>query len=213
MGSSEASSHGASALGIMTGIGPRLRGLRAQRSMTLSQLSAHTGISRSNLSRIENSKRFPTLEQLVRLALAYRVPSEELLAVPGVADPRLHPRPSSRHGIGVLPLSTEPGGVQAYKLLVPVGDPEQQPVPSSHEGHNRLHVLSGRLRLVLAGEDVVLQAGDVADIDTRAPHWYTAVGSRSAELLVLVGVQGERMRLRVRAGRSSSSDGRDLPAS
>ena len=43
-----------------------------------------------------------------------------------------------------------------------------------------------------------IPAGEVAEIDTSTPHWFTSLGPRPAEVLALVGTQGERMRLRVR---------------
>ena len=39
---------------------------------------------------------------------------------------------------------------------------------------------SGRLRLVLADHDLILEAGEVAEFETRLPHWFgSAGGARS----------------------------------
>ena len=61
------------------------------------------------------------------------------------------------------PLTRRPGGVQAYKMLVPPG--EAAPELQSHEGYEWMYVLAGRLRL---GE-LDLKAGEVAEFDTHTP--------------------------------------------
>lgn len=184
---------------VMSRMGPRLRALREQRGATLATLGADLGTSPSTLSRLEAGRRRPPVDLLLRLARRYRVSLEELIGAPATGDPRVNPRPLHRRGVTVLPLVNEPGGVRAYKVVVPVGAPTEEPDLQAHDGHSSLYVLSGRLRLHLSEEVVTLTAGEFAEIDTRTPHWYAAEGSRPAEVLALVGVQGERMRLRVRA--------------
>ncbi|GAB3933750.1 hypothetical protein GCM10027614_05420 [Micromonospora vulcania] len=58
----------------LAAVGPRLRTLRQQRGTTLAQLAELTGISVSTLSRLESGGRRPTLELLLPLARAHRVP-------------------------------------------------------------------------------------------------------------------------------------------
>src|SRR5687768_9924175 len=70
-------------------VGPRLKRLRQQRDVTLTGLAATTGISKSTLSRLETGQRRPSLELLLPLALAYRVPLDELVGAPEVGDPRV----------------------------------------------------------------------------------------------------------------------------
>jgi len=48
---------------------------------------------------------------------------------------------------------------------------------------------------VLAEHDIVLRAGEVAEFDTRLPHWFGSTGEGQVELLSLLGKQGERMHL------------------
>jgi transcriptional regulator with XRE-family HTH domain len=68
-------------------VGPRLRRLRTQRQITLTSLSASTGVSKSTLSRLESGQRRPTLELLLALSQVYRVPLDDLVAAPEVGDP------------------------------------------------------------------------------------------------------------------------------
>jgi transcriptional regulator with XRE-family HTH domain len=186
---------------VLTAVGPRLRALRVRRGNTLAQLSEETGISVSTLSRLESGQRRPTLELLLPLARAHRVPLDELVGAPETGDPRIHPRPVVHHGVTSLPLTRRPGGVQAFKQVYPPGWPGGEPEQRTHEGYDWVYVLSGRLRLVLADHDLVLGPGEVAEFDTRTPHWFGNPGPDPAEVLALFGPQGERMHVRARPAR------------
>ena len=186
---------------VLTAVGPRLRALRVQRGSTLAQLSEENGISVSTLSRLESGQRRPTLELLLPLARTHQVPLDELVGAPETGDPRIHPRPVVHHGVTSLPLTRRPGGVQAFKQVYPPGWPGGEPEQRTHEGYDWLYVLSGRLRLVLAEHDLVLGPGEVAEFDTRTPHWFGNPGSEPAEVLALFGPQGERMHVRARPRR------------
>jgi transcriptional regulator with XRE-family HTH domain len=120
----------------LTAVGPRLRELRRQRETTLTALAEKTGISVSTLSRLESGQRKPTLELLLPLARAYGIQIDDLVGVPATGDPRVHMRPVQRHGMTMIPLTRRPGGLQAYKLIIPVR--RQNPEPQTHEGYEWL---------------------------------------------------------------------------
>nr|CAA9326083.1 MAG: Transcriptional regulator SCO1200, Xre-family with cupin domain [uncultured Nocardioidaceae bacterium] len=187
---------------VLDAVGPRLRALRRQRHVTLAGLSEATGISVSTLSRLESGHRRPSLELLLPLARAHRVPLDDLVGAPATGDPRVHLKPVKRHGMTVVPLSEQPGPLQAYKMVLPAG-PSKQPTLQTHEGYEWLYVLGGRLRLVLGERDLVLRRGEAAEFDTRVPHWFGNAGTQAAEFLVLFGRQGERVHLRTRPGTSA----------
>lgn len=183
-------------------VGPRLKRLRTQRGVTLAALSEATGISKSTLSRLEAGQRRPSLELLLPIAQAHRVPLDELVGAPEVGDPRVRLQPHRAHGRTVLPLTRQPGALQAWKIIVPAT--QDEPDPRVHEGYEWLYVLSGRLRLVLGEHDLVLDAGEAAEFDTRVPHWFGSAGGQPVEILSLFGRQGERMHVRARPVKSRS---------
>ncbi|MET9953997.1 XRE family transcriptional regulator [Streptomyces sp. NPDC006339] len=185
---------------VLDEVGPRLRRLRRERGSTLADLSAATGISVSTLSRLESGGRKPSLELLLPIARAHQVPLDELVGAPPVGDPRIRSRPIVRHGRTLYPLTRQPGGLQAYKVVQEPG--AEAPDPRVHEGYEWLYVLSGRLRLVLGDHDVVLAAGEAAEFDTRVPHWFGPADGRRVEFLSLFGPQGERMHVRARPKKS-----------
>ncbi|MFF3688228.1 helix-turn-helix domain-containing protein [Streptomyces sp. NPDC002187] len=184
---------------VLAAVGPRLRELRRQRGFTLARLAEATGISESTLSRLEGGGRRPNLELLLPLARVYGVPLDELVGAPHTGDPRVHLRPVRRHGMTFVPLSRRAGGLQAFKLVIPADGPAADPDPRTHEGYEWLYVLSGRLRLLLGDQDLVLKTGEAAEFDTHIPHWLGAADAAPVELLVLFGRQGERAHLRARS--------------
>jgi transcriptional regulator with XRE-family HTH domain len=175
-------------------VGARLKRLRTQRRITLTALAAMTGSSKSTLSRLESGQRRPTLELLLALSQSYRVPLDDLVGAPEVGDPRIRLKPGRVKGRTVIPLTRQPEGMQAWKIVIPTT--KINPEPRAHDGHEWIYVLSGRLRLVLGDQDWVLGPGEVAEFDTQVPHWFGSTGDEPAEILSIFGRPGERMNVR-----------------
>lgn len=175
-------------------VGPRLKRLRSQRRLTLTGLAETTGISKSTLSRLETGQRRPTLELLLALSSAYRVPLDDLVGAPEVGDPRIRLKPGRVKGRTVIPLTRQPDGMQAWKIVIPTS--KVTPEPRAHEGYEWIYVLSGHVRLVLGDQDWVLAPGEVAEFDTHVPHWFGSTGQDAGEILSIFGRPGERMRVR-----------------
>ena len=185
---------------VIAGVGARLRGLRRTRAMTLADLAAATGSSQATLSRLESGERRPSLQLLLRLARTYRVTLDELVDAPDTGDPRIHARPSVRYGMTWMPLTRRPGGLQAFKLIIPAGFPRGEPEQRSHPGYEWMYVLDGRLRLLLGQQELLLTPGEVAEFDTHTPHAFGNPAPTPTELLILVSAQGQRAHLRTRTG-------------
>ncbi|MER5426643.1 helix-turn-helix domain-containing protein [Streptosporangium roseum] len=177
-------------------VGSRLKRIRTQRGISLSALAEATGISKSTLSRLETGQRRPSLELLLPIAQAHQVPLDELVGAPEVGDPRIRSRPRVRNGRTVIPLTVHPGSLQAWKSIIPAE--QNRPEPVTHEGYEWLYVLSGRMRLIVAGHDLIMGPGEAAEFDTRLPHWFGPTGESPVEVLNLFGRQGERMHVRAR---------------
>ena len=75
--------------------------------------------------------------------------------------------PRNRNGRTVVPLTRQPGGIQAWKSVIPpeTGEAELH----THEGYAWLYVLAGRVRLLLADHDITLGPGEAAGFDPRVP--------------------------------------------
>jgi transcriptional regulator with XRE-family HTH domain len=179
---------------VLAEVGSRLKRVRTQRGVTLTALAAATGISKSTLSRLEAGQRKPSLELLLPIAQAHQVPLDELVGAPEVGDPRIQLKPRVRNGRMVIPLTRQAGGMHAWKVIIP---PERnEPVLRTHDGYEWLYVLSGHMRLILADHDITMEPGEVAEFDTRLPHWFGPADDQPIEILSLHGAQGERMQVR-----------------
>ena len=186
---------------VLAEVGPRLKRLRTHRGVTLTRLAAETGISKSTLSRLESGQRKPSLELLLPLAQAHQIRLDELVGAPEVGDPRIRLKPRRRKGRLVFPLTQQSSGVHVWKVIIP---PERnEPELRTHEGYEWLYVLSGRMRLILGEHDITMQPGEVAEFDTRLPHWFGPAGDQPVEILSVHGSQGERMHVRAAPRRKS----------
>lgn len=179
----------------LDGVGARLKQIRLGRERTLTAVADATGISKSTLSRLETGQRRPTLELLLALSHAYRVPLDDLVGAPPEGDPRLRLKPGRVKGRTVIPLTGQPDGMQAWKIIIPTS--KVTPELRAHDGHEWIYVLSGRMRLVLHADDVVLGPGDVASFSTTVPHWFGSTGDRPAEIISIFSRPGEPMSVRV----------------
>lgn len=182
---------------MLDGVGARLRELRHARGATLARLAEQTGLTASTLSRLETGVRRPTLEQLLPLARAYDLPIEDLVGAPRTGDPRVHLRPVTHQGMTFVPLTRNAAGIQAFKVVYPPASTWGPPTPRTHEGYEWVYVMTGRIRLIIGREDYELGPGEAAEFDTRVPHWIGSANETSAEVLALMGLQGEKAHLSV----------------
>ena len=184
---------------VLDGVGPRLRALRGARGMTLTEVADATGISLSTLSRLESGGRKPTLEGLPPRARGFQGALVAGGDAPPTGDPRVRMPAVQRGGMTFVPLTRRPGGLQAYKLIMPAGYPGRTPELKTHEGYEWAYVLSGHVRLRLGEDDTVLRPGEVVEFDTHVPHAFANPGTEPAEMLTLFGPQGERAHVRTRS--------------
>jgi transcriptional regulator with XRE-family HTH domain len=175
----------------------RLRQLRTEQGLTLQQVAERASIDISTLSRLESGRRRLALDHIAPLAAALGVTTDELLADPRREDPRVQGDPLTHDGMTLWPLTRRrrAGGITAYKASISARrrtPPETFPV---HEGEDWLYVLSGRLRLILGEQDLVIEPGEAVEFTTWTPHWFGAV-DQPVEAILIVGPQGERAHLR-----------------
>lgn len=193
---------------VLEAVGPRLRALRRDRGITLAGLAVMTGVSESTLSRLESGQRRPSLELLLPLARIYDVPLDDLVGAARTGDPRIHLKPIRRFGMTFVPLSRRPGGVHAFKMIIPARPEPLEPTPQTHEGFEWVYVLNGRLRLVIGERDLTLPPGEAAEFDTSLPHWLGSADGGVVELLILFGLQGMCAHVRTDPHRSSQAGSR-----
>jgi DNA-binding Xre family transcriptional regulator len=175
----------------------RLRELRIQQGLTLQQVAERAHVDVSTLSRLESGKRKISLDHLPALADALGVTADDLLDAGHTVDPRVHGKPIRRDRLTMWPLTNRSpgGGLQAYRVVVsPTRNRPPRPLPV-HDGHDWMYVVSGRMRLLLGDDDLVIEPGEAVEFVTTTPHWFGAVDG-PVELIAIFGPHGERTHVR-----------------
>jgi transcriptional regulator with XRE-family HTH domain len=176
------------------GIGAKLRRLRLRKSMGLLELSKHTGLSPSLLSKLERDVMHPTLPTLTRIALVFSVGLEYFFN----PEPRPVFEIVRKKDRVRFPQSPDAVPVPYYfeSLDFPVPDSalrsylaefaEESSVPHEHAGIEFLYVLGGKLELSTVAEKQVLPQGDAVYFDSSVPHAYRGMTRKRTSALVVL---------------------------
>ena len=176
-------------------IGGHLKVLRAARGMTLERLAAATGLTKSYLSKIQNSRKLPPIATLSRIAQALGTGigsffGDILEAREGASVVRRNERlPVVRGGtaFGYDYVSL------AHKRLSKRMEPFVFTFPSKidrhvffdHGGEEFVFILAGKVVFQVGDERHTLEEGDSIYFDASIPHRGWSVG-RDAKALVVV---------------------------
>jgi transcriptional regulator with XRE-family HTH domain len=174
-------------------VGAVLRAARQSSRLTLEELARDAGMSPSTLSRLESGKSQATLELLVPLTRRLGIRIDDLVAREA-QDPRVRRTAYHEGGRTIAPLTPEHSPNLTYKITYP--PTETLPEPRVHDGFEWLYVLSGRLRLRLGAQDLILEAGEAAEFDTRTPHAMSAADEEPAEVISIFNEAGARLHTR-----------------
>jgi transcriptional regulator with XRE-family HTH domain len=185
-------------------VGPRLRAARRARGWTLDELAALADMSASTLSRLESGKRQASLELLLPLTSRLGIRIDDLVKTE-TADPRVKRPVIRRDGMIIAPLAPESSQIHTYKITFPAAS--VSPALRVHDGYEWFYVLSGKVRLRLGEQDLVLGRGEAAEFDTGIPHAISAAGGKAAQVLSIFNDDGARMHTHVaEAGVDGSAD-------
>lgn len=166
--------------------GPHLRRLRLKAKMSLATVARATGVSTGFLSGLERGQMNASVATLQRLARFYNINVLSLFD-PSDANPHLV-RPGERKVLEVGPgvrmellawgnTAMEP---HLFRIAPGAGSGEAY----SHDGEEFLHVLRGRVEIVLtASERHLLREGDSFYFDSSMHHRWRNPGKQEAVVL------------------------------
>jgi transcriptional regulator with XRE-family HTH domain len=182
-------------------LGEHLRVLRAARGMTLERLAAATGLTKSYLSKIQNSRKLPPIATLSRIANALGTGigsffGDILEAREGASVVRRNERlPVVRGGtaFGYDYVSL------AHQRLSKSMDPFVFTFPSKidthvffdHGGEEFVFILSGKVIFQVGDERWTLEAGDSIYFDAAIPHRGWSLGGEATALVVVHASPGK----------------------
>lgn len=173
-------------------VGRCLRGLRAQRGLSMRALAEQSGLNVNTLSLIENGKTSPSVATLQTLASALETPITAFFDIGASKNEiayhkaNLRPKAAFAHGMleelgaGMVSHGAEPFLV----MLEPYAD--SGPVHIVHTGREFVFCLDGLLAYTIEDQEYLLEPGDSLLFEAHLPHrWRNASASPTRSLLVL----------------------------
>lgn len=177
---------------IVSGIGPKVRGLRKQGGLSLQQLAEQSKVSAAAIHKIEQSGMVPTITTLLKVAgalgrpISYFVDETDGGADPTVLTPADLDRPiyTSHTGIELAGITGPYGRFQlagARASVVPGASSGGTPL--EHPGEELVYVVSGELEFVVGTATYRLGAGDALHFRTVQQHSWRNPGTVDATAL------------------------------
>jgi len=178
------------------GLGEHLKALRAARGMTLDRLAAATGLTKSYLSKIQNSRKLPPIATLSRIAQALGTGigsffGDILEAREGASivrkDERLNVvRGGTAFGYDYVSLAHKRLSKRMEPFVFTFPSKIDRHVFFDHGGEEFVFILSGKVIFQVGDERWTLKEGDSIYFDAAIPHRGWSVGRDDAKALVVV---------------------------
>ncbi|MEH0827336.1 MULTISPECIES: helix-turn-helix domain-containing protein [Micromonospora] len=163
-------------------VGLRIRSLRTERGISLSELARLAGVGKATLSGLENGVRNPRLETLYAITAQLGVPLTAVLATPDQA-PTL--RGAAVGGTLLEVFSDREATYELYRMWVTPGPAQLSPAHSSGVTEH-VTVFSGVLRAGPADAPLTAGPGGYLRWTSDVPHTYAAVGEEEVHASLLL---------------------------
>lgn len=179
---------------ISAAVAGNLKRLRAERDLTLEQLSEASGVSRAMLNQIETGKSVPTIATLWKVAAGLHLPFQQLIAVESGPKSVVLRRKDAKvlanaegsfSSRALFPFDGGPRTSEFYELTIAPGGTERA-APHARGTREQLVVVKGRAVIEIAGAQHELAERDAIGFDADVPHAYVNPDARREALLYLV---------------------------
>lgn len=178
-------------------LGKRLQHLRKARKMSIEELAASAGVSKSMVSQIERNEANPTVAVLWRLTNALSVPLAEFLDIEdaGPVKPEIFvlsthatpviKSPDGKCHLKILGPPELAGRTEWYELEIEAGGVLSSDAHSP-KSKEHLTALSGEVVVDVEGTKTRLRIGETARYPVDRHHSITNDGSTPARLLMVI---------------------------
>ena len=177
-----------------------VRRRRKTQGLSLEQLAAVSGVSRSMISKIERAEAVPSTTVLSRLAEALDVtfsrlmaPAEEreVLLIPGARQPVLKDEASGFLRRCISPVL--PGrGIDWVLNTLPPGAATGEFVAHRRGVSEYIFVLKGRLRAVIGRRTILVEEGDSLYFEADTGHAFTNLGAEPCQYFLVIDASRAR---------------------
>ena len=183
---------------IQVNVGERVKQVREERELTLTDISQRTDLDVAFLEQIENGSVAPPLGVVIKLAKAldlkmgYFISGEENRPYTVVRknDRKVVSRYSSKkgkyYGYGYESLAPHKKDRHMEPFLISLEPSKADEERSAHDGQEFIYVLEGVMEVRLGEEAHILEAGDAIYYDSTVPHLVKNHGSDVTRILAVL---------------------------
>jgi len=176
-------------------IATRVRELRELSDVSLSEMASQLDVSESYLASYEAGNEDISASKLYEIAKILGVDLSLLLTG---EDPRMNIFTVTRSGQGVIVDRRREYKYQAlaanfvnkkaepFLVTVPVSAPDAPVAQNVHPGQEWDYMLEGTLKVVIHGNEVILNPGDCIFYDSNNAHGMVAIGDKPAKFIAII---------------------------
>lgn len=176
-------------------IGTNIRKMRTSQGLSLEALAQKTGLSKSYLSRVENSDKAPPVSTLLVIVKALGSTISEVFGegqekVTTSLVTKAERKPVARDGT-VFGYSYEtlahkyPGKrMEPYILTIPAGSTES--AVFQHQGEEMMLMLQGTMHFFHGTDEFIMHEGDCIYFDSKIEHYGLPMGEQDVKVLMVI---------------------------
>lgn len=178
-------------------LGERIRQSRLGHKITLTALSASTGLSPGFLSRLERGETNASISNLISIATALRIALRDFFEPPPDAPAPEYVLTRASERRKKIPLAAKGytynlcsgdlprQQMSAFELTFPPGA-KVPPPRVQHEGEEVLYLLEGTIEFTIGASTFVMHPGDCVHFNCERAHRGHNIGKKPARLLMVV---------------------------
>jgi transcriptional regulator with XRE-family HTH domain len=173
-------------------VGKKLKAIRLKNDLTIQELAERSKVSSNMISRIERGLTIPSVEILMKLAGVFDKSINYFVEEVVTTHEIVHSSPGKRD----VTVYEDERNMRTESFTSGLRDPQFMSfhcnIPSgAHSGHQNMYhpgdeliyLLEGNLRVTIAGETYLLQAGDSLSFKSHLPHRWENIGDGEARVI------------------------------
>ena len=172
---------------VPVAIGSRIRAARQAQRLTIEQVADATGLTKGFLSRVERDLTSPSVASLVTLCQVLSVSVGDLFAAPETHLTKRDDGPRiSLGGQGIVERLLTARSERRLQILQATIEPRgrgENELDAVDCDVDVLHVVKGRIKLILTNEEYDLEEGDTLSFPGREPHTWINPTDETVEVL------------------------------
>ncbi len=190
---------------MITGIGKRIKAIRLEKRVKLTELAEIAGVSKGLLSKVENGRTVPSLPVLLSLIESLEMKPSDFFQNMDFSPPRkyIHKKANAfeqtskeedAYGFDyklILEKGFEAFSFEAVTLEVHPGAQRKKVTTDAYEFK---YVLEGNIRYQIDDEFIELEKGDILFYDGRQPHVPHNDTDQTGKMLVIYLFDGDKPR-------------------